>query len=194
MTERILSNIGEEDDCRIVLRSDGYFRHGALEGYSRPETEACYIGESIRREKKKEQIRKKEELQLLQQELETSEQEISGVKKRIGILQEEFHGLPVFDELDEAIAMKKNLNWTFEKCSEECGKKQKEKESCEILKKQSAQRIITRCRELPYERNIESYEEILGAIHEYARQLESFQMAGMRFLADRKSTRLNSSH
>lgn len=59
MTERILSNIGEEDDCRIVLRPDGYFRHGALEGYSRPETEACYIGESIRREKKKEQIRKK---------------------------------------------------------------------------------------------------------------------------------------
>ena len=188
MTERILSNIGEEDDCRIVLRPDGYFRHGALEGYSRPETEACYIGESIRREKKKEQIRKKtEELQLLQQELETSEQEISGVKKRIGILQEEFHGLPVFDELDEAIAMKKNLNWTFEKCSEECGKKQKEKESCEILKKQSAQRIITRCRELPYERNMESYEEILGAIHEYARQLESFQMAGIRFLAEEAS-------
>ena len=123
----------------------------------------------------------------MQQELETSEQEISGVKKRIGILQEEFHGLPVFDELDEAIAMKKDLNWTFEKCSEECGKKQKEKESCEILKKQSAQRIITRCRELPYERNIESYEEILGAIHEYARQLESFQMAGMRFLAEEAS-------
>ena len=58
MIEQILSNIGEEDDCRIVLRSEGYFRHGALEGYSRPETEACYIGESIRMEKKKEQIRK----------------------------------------------------------------------------------------------------------------------------------------
>ena len=183
-----MSNIGEEDDCQIVLKPDGYFRHGALEGYSRPEREACYIGEAMRREKKKEQVRRKtEELQLLQQELETSEQEISGVKKRIGILQEEFHGLPVFDELDEAIAMKKDLNWTFEKCGEECGKKQKEKEECETQKKQSAQRIITRCRELPYERNIESYEEILGAIHEYARQLESFQMAGIRFLAEEAS-------
>lgn len=186
MTERILSNIGEEDDCQIVLKPDGYFRHGALEGYSRPEREACYIGEAIRKEKKKEQIRrKKEELQLLQQELEALGQEIDGLRKRIGILQEEYHGLPVFDELDEAIAMKKDLNWTFEKCSEECGKKQKEKEGCEIQKKQSAQRVIAKCRELPYERNIESYEEILGALYEYKGQLESLQMAVMGFLAER---------
>lgn len=59
MTERILSNIGEEDACQIVLRPNGYFRHGSLEGYSRPEKEACYIGENIRREKKEEQIKRK---------------------------------------------------------------------------------------------------------------------------------------
>lgn len=185
MTEQILSNIGEEHDCQIVLRPDGYFRHGALEGYSKPETEACYIGEALRREKKKEQIRrKKEEYQLLQQELEALELEINGLKKRIGILQEEYHGLPVFDELDEAIGMKKDLNWIFEKCSEECRKKQKEKEDCEIQKKQSAQRIITKCGELPYERNIGSYEEVLGALYEYKSQLESFQIAVTRFFAE----------
>ena len=163
----------------------GYFRHGALEGYSRPEKEACYIGEAIRREKREKQIRrKKEELQLLQQELEALEQEIDGLKKRIEILQEEYRRLPEFDELDEAIAMKKDLNWRFEKCSEECGKKQKEKAGCEMLKKQSAQRVITKCRELPYERNIESYEEVLGALYEYKSQLESFQIAVMRLLAE----------
>lgn len=185
MTEQILSNIGEENDCQIVLRPDGYFRHGALEGYSRPETEACYIGEAIRREKKKEQIRrKKEEVQLLQQELEALELEINELKKRIGILQEEYYGLPVFDELDEAIAMKKDLNWLFEKYSEECRKKQKEKEDCEIQKKQSAQRVITKCRELPYERKIGSYKEVLGALYEYKSQLESFQIAITRFWAE----------
>ena len=187
MTERILSHIGEEDDCQIVLRPDGYFRHGALEGYSRPETKACYIGEAMRREKKKEQVRRKtEELQLLQQELEALEQGIAGLEKRIAILQEEYRGLPVFDELDAAIAMKKDLNWTFEKCGEECGKKQKEKEECETQKKQSAQRVITKCRELPYERNIESYEEILEALYEYKSQLESFQIAVMRLLAEQE--------
>ena len=123
----------------------------------------------------------------MQQELEALEQEIDGLKKRIEILQEEYRRLPEFDELDEAIAMKRDLNWTFEKCSEECRKKQKEKESCETLKKQSAQQVITRCRELPYERNIESYEEILGALYEYESQLESFQIAGMHFLTDQKT-------
>ncbi len=123
-------------------------------------------------------------MQLLQQELEALGQEIDGLRKRIGILQEEYHGLPVFDELDEAIAMKKDLNWTFEKCSEECSKKQKEKEGCEIQKKQSAQRVIAKCRELPYERNVESYEEVLGALYEYKGQLESLQMAVMGFLAE----------
>lgn len=188
MTERILSNIGEEDDCRIVLKPNGYFRHGALEGYSRPEKEACYIGEAVRRKKREEQIRrKKEELQLLQQELGALEQEIAGLEKRIAILQEEYRRLPVFDELDAAIAMKKDLNWTFEKCSEECGKKQKEKEECETRKKQSAQRVITKCRDLPYERNIESYEEILGALREYKSQLESFQIAVMRLVAEQSN-------
>lgn len=178
MTERILSNIGEEDDCQIVLRPGGYFRHGALEGYSRPEKEACYIGEAIRKEKREEQIkRKKEELRLLQQELEALEQEIGRLKKRIEILQEEYRRLPTFDELDEAIGMKKDLNWTFEKRSEECREKQKEKEGCETQKKQSAQRVISKCRGLPYERNIESYEEILGALDEYKSQLGSFQVA-----------------
>lgn len=188
MTERILSNIGEEDGCRIVLRPSGYFRHGALEGYSRPEKEVCYIGKAIRRKKREEQIRrKKEELQFLQQELEALKQEIGGLQKRMEILQEEYRRLPAFDELDEAIAMKKDLNWTFEKCSEECGKKQKEKESCEMLKKQSAQQVITKCRELPYERNIENYEEILEALCEYKSQLESFQIAVMRFAAEQSN-------
>lgn len=115
------------------------------------------------------------------------EQEIAGLEKRIVILQEEYRGLPVFDELDAAIAMKKELNWTFEKCSEECGKKQKEKEGCEMLKKQSAQRVITKCRELPYERNIESYEEVLGALCEYKSQLESFQIVVMRLWAEQSN-------
>ena len=186
MTERILSNIGEEENCQIVLRPSGYFRHGALEGYSRPEKEACYIGEAIRREKKKEQIRRKgEELQFLQQELELLEREIDGSKKRIEILQQEYCGVPVFGELDEAIAMKKDLNWTFEKCSEKCREKQREKEDCEIRKKQSAQRIIARCRELPYERSIESYEEILEGLYEYKSQLEDIQMAVTRIEAEK---------
>ncbi len=185
MTEQILSNIGEADDCQIVLRPDGYFRHGAVEGYSKPEKEACYIGEAVRKEKKKEQIRKKrEELQLLQHEQEALEHGIDVLKKRLEILLEEYHGLPVFDELDQAIAMRRDLGWAFEKCSEECRKKQKEKEECEARKKQSAQQVIASCRELPYERNIESYEEILGTLWEYKNQLELFQMAAMRFSAE----------
>ena len=185
MTERILSNIGEKDDCRIVLKPNGYFRHGAVEGYSKPEREACYIGEAVRKEKKKEQIRRKrEELQLLQQELEELDQAIGVLKKRLDILQEEYHGLPVFQELDQAIAMKKDLDWKFEKCREECRKKEKEKGDCEARKKQSAQQVIANCRELPYERNIESYEEALEALQEYQDQLESFQIAVMHFSAE----------
>ncbi len=188
MTKQILSNIGEEDDCRIVLRPNGYFRHGAVEGYSKPEKEACYIGEAIRREKKKEQIRsKREELRLLQRESEALEKEIDILRKRLEILQREYHRLPAFDELDQAIAMKKDLDWIFKKCSEECSKKQQEKEECEIRKKQSAQRVIVSCRELPYERNIESYEEILEALQAYKNQTASFQMAAMSFSAEQNS-------
>ncbi len=182
MTKQILSNIGEKDDCQIVLKPNGYFRHGAVEGFSKPDKEVCYIGETVRREKKKEQIRRKrEELQFLQQESEKLDQAAKALKKRLEILQEEYHGLPVFQELDQAIAIKKDLDWKFEKCMEECKKKEKEKEDCEVRKKQSAQQIIASCRELPYERNIESYEEVLGALEEYQSQLELFQISMMHF-------------
>ncbi|MDE7178386.1 MAG: hypothetical protein K2O59_11290 [Lachnospiraceae bacterium] len=185
MAKQILTNIGEEDDYQIVLKPNGYFRHGAVEGFSKPEKEACYIGEAVRREKKKEQIRRKrEELQFLQQELDALEQGSDVLKKRLEILREEYRGLPVFDELDQAIAMKRDLDWALEKCSEECSKKQREIEECEVRKKQSAQRVITSCRELPYERNIDSYEEVLEALWEYKNQLESFQMAAVRYSAE----------
>lgn len=185
MAKQILTNIGEEDDYQIVLKPNGYFRHGAVEGFSKPEKEACYIGEAVRREKKKEQIRRKrEELQFLQQELDALEQGSDVLKKRLEILLEEYRGLPVFDELDQAIAMKRDLDWALEKCSEECSKKQREIEECEVRKKQSEQRVITSCRKLSYERNIDSYEEVLEALWEYKNQLESFQMAAVRYSAE----------
>ncbi len=193
MTEQILSNIGEADECQIVLKSNGYFRYGAVEGYSKPEKEACYIGEAIRREKKKEQIRrKKEELESLQQELEMLGQEINILKERLEILQKEYHALPAFDELDQAIALSKDLSWEFDKCCEECRKKLAEKEDCEARKKQSAQRVVVSCRELPYERNIESYEEILEALGEYKNHLESFQVAAMHFSAEQSKEDMQS--
>lgn len=180
--ELILSHIGTEEDSPIVLKPDGYFRHGALEGYSKPEREACYIGELARQEKKKEQIRRKqEELQGLRQELEALGQGIRALEERLGILKKEYYALPAFHDLDQAIALKKDLNWELERRSEEAAKKQMEKDACEAKKKQCTQQVIVKCRDLPYERSTESYEEIAEMLQDYKKQLEALQSAAMLF-------------
>ncbi len=184
--EEILSNIGTEEESPIVLKPNGYFRHGALEGYSKGEKEACYIGESLRREKKKEEIeKKKEELERLQKELETVEEELETWEKRTEILQEEYQRLPSFDDLDQVIDLKKNLNWNFEKSYKECKEKEKEKEDCEAKKKECSQQVILRCKGLPYERTIEIYEEILERIQDYKRALESWEITSMHFISEK---------
>ncbi len=171
--EGILRNIGTDKDARIVLRPDGYFRHGALEGYSKPEREACYIGEAVRREKKREQIQKKqEELQLLWREIEALEAEIDRCNQRQKVLDEEYRALPTFTDLDQAIEIRKNADWTYKNCRQACEKKQREKEACEEKKKQVWQRVIACCREMPYERSVEGYEEVAEALQEYQRCLD----------------------
>lgn len=193
MTEEILSNIGTEEGYPIVLKPNGYFRQGALEGYSKGEKEACYIGESLRRKKKKEELeRKREELEGLQKELERLGQELDKWEKRTKILQEEYQGLPSFDDLDQALALKKDFNWIFEKHCEECKKKEREKEYCEAKKKECTQAVIRRCKELPYERKMENYEEILEGLKDYKRQLELLLTASMYFTGEKNKEEMQS--
>ncbi len=187
MTERILSDIGTEADAGIVLRPDGYFKHGALEGYSRPEREACYIGEAVRQEKKQELIREKEEeLRRLLTELETMKQEIGLLTERILLLQKEYDGLPRFDDLDQAIDLKRNCSGNLEAVKGTCRKKEMEWETCEEEKRRQEQRVIVSCRELPYERTVSAFEALSDVLQDYRELMEELQAAVMYAAAERE--------
>ncbi len=180
MTERILSNIGTEADARIVLRPDGYFKHGALEGRSKPEREACYIGEAVRQEKKQELIREKEkELEALVSESEDLKLETALLTDRILLLQKEYDGLPAFDDLDQAIDLKRSCSKNLEAAEAARRKKETEQEACGEEKRRREQRVIAGCRELPCERTVPAYEAFLDALEDYKELMEELQAAVM---------------
>ena len=185
-TRELLSCIGSGEGFPIVLRADGYFRHGALEGYSKPETEACYIGEAVRREKKQALIRQKqEELAGLQTELAAMRQEIGRLTERGRLLDQEYEELPAFGNLEQAVTLREKCARSLGEAEASLRKAEEEKELCGEEKKRQEQRVIACCGDLPYERSVPAYREVRKQLGDYKEQTETLQAALMHLTVER---------
>lgn len=185
-TERLLSGIGTGAAYPVVFRADGYFKHGVLEGYSKAETEACYIGEAVRREKKRALIeRKQEELAGLRTEQEALKQRLGRLTEQIRLLEKEYEELPSFGNLEQAIVLRGKCARSLEAAEASLQKSEEEKERCGEEKKRQEQKAIVCCRDLPYERSVSAYGEILTLLREYKEQTELLQTAVMHLVVER---------
>lgn len=166
----IINNISTEsnEESKIVLNPNGYYKNGVLEGYSIPNKEAFYIGKIARKNKLKQMIKEKqEECDFLKKEINETESQIKIVEDLIKVLNKEYNSLPSFSDLDEAISMVKEANFKYKKLLKEY----EEKESTFIKLEQERKTIKRRtndiCRQLPYENRISSYKEAKEDLEEY---------------------------
>lgn len=169
VTKCILSNIYEEGiEYDFIIGKDGYFKNGILEGYSKIQGQAAYIGTIARKRKRKQLILEKEkEINNLNQQIEEIVKRIDQVNQRMTCLEDEYKKLPLYDNLDCAIEMTKEQNETLEKINNCYTEKEKELHIGIINKKDVHQRVISKCKGLPYQRTIENYEEIRENIELY---------------------------
>ncbi|MDO5416987.1 MAG: TIGR02680 family protein [Lachnospiraceae bacterium] len=166
-TEYILRAISE-GAAEVIIRPDGCFRSGLLEGRSLGMEESSLIGHLARMR------RREQQLAVLTQELaaagerEAQAEEARDVlEKRRGILEQEYAQIPGSEGLDGVLEEKKECRWYLEKEQKELKQAQQEEAELKRKKEQCFQQMLRIGRMLPYARTCAAYEEAEEAAGEY---------------------------
>lgn len=173
--EEILSHILDTDrsDGELVLSLDGYFKSGLLEGWCQGEEEASYIGAAARKRKKERMLQEKQkELQQEEEHLAGLEQELSRLRERLGILQQEREKMPSFGDLNQAIDMNRSCQEEVNRCTNQAAEQEEAVGSAKHAVKGQEQQVLKLCRPLPYFRTLEAFEEARDSVQSYQDILE----------------------
>ncbi len=166
---KILSNIYEKSGTGngVCLGKNGQFVQGILTGRA-GKTEAEFLGYLTRQRKKKQTIK------MLQKEIEEREhallqlqEKMADIEKGIEKLKSEYKGIPDFQELSQSLEHQKNCNAELERIAAEYLKIEHREKECADKKQAQYQRMLLKCKPLPYGRTEKEYEEVLSALEEY---------------------------
>lgn len=163
-------NIKENDSSfeGIVLEKTGYFKNGVLEGYSNNREEASFIGVNNRKRKLEQTIFEKEErcADFLYY-IEELEKEIKEIESKLSILKREYGNIPKFSNLNAGIKLREESEEILKRVKERFEIEDEELSKIKISMREWNQKVIERCRILPFSRIFEEYEEAKLAGEKY---------------------------
>lgn len=162
----------EKNEGIIILEKEGYFKNGVLEGYSSSKEEASFIGIQTRKEKLQKYILEKEEkCANLLYEIENFDLMIEEISNKISVLIGEYKNVPLYDDLDTSIKLKKDTEYAFQKIKNELEIREDKLNRIKTEYREWNQKVITRCRILPFEKKITEYKEAEIASKEYLKNI-----------------------
>ncbi len=163
-------NIREDDSSfeGIILEKNGYFRNGVLEGYSSDREEASFIGVNNRKRKLEQTILEKEErcadfLYYIKE----LEKEIKEIDSKLSILKNEYENTPKFSNLNAGIKLREESEEILKRAKERFEIEDEELSKIKLSMREWNQKVIERCRILPFSRIFEEYEEAKIAGEKY---------------------------
>ena len=163
-------NIREDDSSfeGIVLEKNGYFRNGVLEGYSSDREETSFIGVNNRKRKLEQTILEKEErcadfLYYIKE----LEKEIKEIDSKLSILKNEYENTPKFSNLNAGIKLREESEEILKRAKERFEIEDEELSKIKLSMREWNQKVIERCRILPFSRIFEEYEEVKIAGEKY---------------------------
>ena len=180
-----LRSISRSDlQAGTALLPDGRFRCGVIEGVSRAQGPAGFVGAAARRANRERQLRELEERAAQAEALVLEKKaEIDKLERRLALLAEERVSLPSTVDLDTALEL---LTQTQKKLRE--ARAEREQRLAEENKaRQAVSRLEQESREksrgLPYQRTKEAYEEALDAAETYQELLNMLKLDFQTFLS-----------
>lgn len=166
----ILSNIYENkgNGQEIVLRKDGWFSHGILQGKADKCGQAEFVGLLARKRRRERKIQEQEQIiREISEHISVVENDIVLAWKQLEILQAEYEKLPGFTAINRALDNENSCRLELLNVTEQCAKKEVQERELAEKKNQQYQAMIQKCKTFPYGRTMEAYEEVSGAIEEY---------------------------
>lgn len=167
----ILSNMHEKEGRTqgIYFGTDGIFQHGILAGKTDKKA-AEYVGYLARKRRKEQRIQElQEQIEEISRTIEKLENEIQKIQERMDRQQEEYLGIPGFSKIQTALSKKEEQERLLEMLEQEYLKLQEQEYRLSEQKKQQYQEVLKVCKQLPYSRTVEAYEEAINAAEEYGR-------------------------
>lgn len=174
-TKRILSHFSLETGT-LVLKHDGYFQHGLLEGRVNKE-QSEFIGASARK-RRKEMI-----LQQILEEINTYKDQLSEVLKQkeklyseLERVQKEFTEIPDFTKLNALLDEMHSLDIELDECRRKKEILEKKTRSLYDAFKSVERKMLEVCNLLPYTRDTEAYDDVLEDLDTYKETFHSLCM------------------
>ena len=164
--KNILSNV-TNDNGTLVLKKDGYYRHGMIEGHVKKECSE-YIGVNARK-RKKEQLLLNIEKQIneIKQLLDDKRAEMASEENDLLEMQQEYSLIPDTKELNSILDCIHKLEVQLQVLHDKQDKLDEKMNRSYQLFKEAEREMLSICKALPYARNIDTYEDILNAIDSY---------------------------
>ncbi|MDD2972871.1 MAG: TIGR02680 family protein [Lachnospiraceae bacterium] len=192
-TARILSNIVEKpgNNSEIYIGMHGEFKQGILRGKSKAAETAAFVG-SLARKRKKEQMMQalQDEISALQQKGKQLLEEKEQIEDRLKVLEKEYQNFPKFQEINQLLDLAKKYELELDYLEKQINTQRTLMENAENQYNSCYQTVLQNCKNLPYGRTYEAYQEAENAVEEYQqiwqellehiRQLESLQLELIR--------------
>ena len=160
----------ENGQSAAFFSPNGHFRYGLTEGWLSPDPDekARFIGREARERRKQELIlRKEEEISLVAAGLAEAETGLTLERKGLERLDMEYGKCPDLTVLELAFKAFINAQELRGKAAREHESQLSVRDAAAEEVKQAEFRMLEKCRDLPYERTLEAYEEVIDAQEEY---------------------------
>ncbi len=166
--QALKSIVLNKQDSMTYLNEKGEFSIGILKGKSSGSFEAKYIGVKAREQYRKQIIEELEsEIEILNIRIEEQSRALDKLKEQLVVIQQEFTGFPVKDDLETGLNMVHNTRLEFKNKQREVERREEiaEKNYQTLTKISEQVREITAKIYLPL--NIKAYQQALEAAEDY---------------------------
>ena len=163
--KNILSNI-TNDGGKLVLKKDGYYRHGMIEGHVKKDSSE-YIGVNARRKKEQLLFNIEQQINEIKQLLDDKRAEMDSEQNDLLEMQKEYLLIPDTKELNSILDCIHKLEVQLQVLREKQDTLDEKMNRSYQLLKEAEREMLSICKMLPYARNIDTYEDILNAIDSY---------------------------
>ncbi|EET86540.1 chromosome segregation ATPase-like protein [Clostridium carboxidivorans P7] len=180
--EAVLSSISVEEGTSTYLNNKGIYNIGIIKGKTSSNYELKYIGEESRKRHREALIKEKlQEIQSIRLQVDSLEDGLKYLEKKMVILQKEYEAFPSKEDL------KTNLELIEEKEDEV----RSQEKSLLILKEKYAQlikrleqakvKVFEETSEISLEKNSKSFEDALDAAEDYRKTLSKIEISVEKF-------------
>ena len=168
----ILSCFSNENG-KLILKKNGYFKHGIIQGTVNKETSE-YIGVNARKRKKQMLLDAiQEEIDILQEQLDSKQAEIENEKQLLDTMKLEYVAIYSTETINDLINKLKELSIHINQLSAEQERLEKAASFAYETFKNCEREMLYTCNLLPYTRSAKEYEIIINYLDEYKDEVSS---------------------